>query len=74
MKNYCLKDSFPLSIIEQLVNPIVGHEAMSFLDEFSEYNQILMHLSDKEKTSFMTERVTYCYKVMPFGVKNAGAT
>ena len=44
------------------------------MDAFSGYNQILMHKDDQEKTSFITERGTYCYKVMPFGLKNAGAT
>ena len=33
-----------------------------------------MHKDDQEKTSFITDRGTYCYKVMPFGFKNAGAT
>ena len=33
-----------------------------------------MDPSDKEKTSFVTGQGTYCYQVMPFGLKNAGAT
>ena len=33
-----------------------------------------MHPEDQEKTSFMTSRGIYCYKVMPFGLKNAGST
>jgi len=47
---------------------------LSFLDAFSGYNQIKMHPMDEEKTAVMTERSCYCYKVMPFGQKNAGAT
>ncbi|XP_072062157.1 uncharacterized protein [Arachis hypogaea] len=38
------------------------------------YNQILMHPSDQDKTAFITDFGNYCYKVMPFGLKNAGAT
>ena len=44
------------------------------MDSFSGYNQIKMALEDMEKTSFIIPWRTYCYKVMPFGLKNAGAT
>jgi len=33
-----------------------------------------MKPEDEEHTSFMTDRGLYCYKVMPFGLKNTGAT
>ena len=44
------------------------------MDAFSGYNQIMTHPNDQERTAFITDRGTYCYKVMPFGLKNAGAT
>ncbi|RVW75441.1 Retrovirus-related Pol polyprotein from transposon 17.6 [Vitis vinifera] len=47
---------------------------LSFMDGFLGYNQILMALEDMEKTTFITEWGTYYYRVMPFGLKNAGAT
>ena len=68
------KDDFPLPHIDMLVDGTVGHSMLSFMDGFSGYNQILMALEDMEKTSFITELGTYCYRVMPFGLKNAGAT
>ena len=33
-----------------------------------------MTSEDREKTTFLTMWGTFCYKVMPFGLKNAGAT
>ena len=44
------------------------------MDAFSGYNQIRMHEDDQEKTSFVTSQGLFCYKVIPFGLKNAGAT
>ncbi|RVW97362.1 Retrovirus-related Pol polyprotein from transposon 17.6 [Vitis vinifera] len=57
-----------------LVDSTAGHSMLSFMDGFSGYSQILMAPEDMEKTSFITEWGTYCYRVMPFGLKNAGAT
>ena len=33
-----------------------------------------MNEEDQERTSFVTSQGLFCYKVMPFGLKNAGAT
>ena len=52
----------------------IGHELLSFMDTFSGYNQILMPPNDQEKTAFITKRGIFCYKVMPFDLKNTGAT
>nr|XP_016461196.1 PREDICTED: RNA-directed DNA polymerase homolog [Nicotiana tabacum] len=68
------KDSFPLPHIDQLIDTTAGHELLSFLDAYSGYNQILVEEDDQEKTTFITHRGTYCYRVMPFGWKNVGAT
>ena len=70
----CPKDSFPLPQIDLIVDATAGHELLSFMDAFSGYNQISMDPDDQEKTSFVTGQGTYCYRVMPFGLKNAGAT
>ena len=70
----CPKDSFPLPRIDQLVDSTTGHKLLTFMDTFSGYNQIKMAEEDQEKTSFIMSQGLYCYKVMPFGLKNARAT
>ena len=69
----CLKDSYPLPRIDTLVDSTARHELLSFMDAFSGYNQIKMNEEDQERTSFVTSQGLFCYKVMPFGLKNAGA-
>ncbi|GAU46907.1 hypothetical protein TSUD_299580 [Trifolium subterraneum] len=68
------KDDFPLPHIDMLVDNTAKFNVFSFMDGFSGYNQIKMAPGDMEKTSFITPWGTLCYKVMPFGLKNAGAT
>ena len=70
----CPKDSFPVPRIDQMVDATAGHELLSFMDAYSGYNQIPMYHRDEEHTAFITDRGLYCYKIMPFGLKNAGAT
>ncbi|RDY00497.1 hypothetical protein CR513_16327, partial [Mucuna pruriens] len=68
------KDNFSLPHIDLLVDITAQHSCYSFMIGFSGYNQIWMALEDKEKTTFITMWGTFCYKVMPFGLKNARAT
>ncbi|KAG9447669.1 hypothetical protein H6P81_013797 [Aristolochia fimbriata] len=70
----CPKDDFPLPITELMVDATTGHEALSFMDGSSGYNQIRMDPKDEELTAFRTPKGIFCYKVMPFGLKNVGAT
>jgi hypothetical protein len=48
-------DPYPLPFTDEVLNTIVGYEAYSFLDGYSEYHQIFITLEDKYKTSFVTD-------------------
>ena len=70
----CPKDSYPFPLVNVLVDSTAQHQLLSFMDTFLGYNQIRMDEADQEKTSFVTNQGLFCYKVMPFGLKNAGVT
>ena len=70
----CPKDEFPLPNIDLLVDSAAGSSMFSFMDGYSGYNQIYMATKDAEKTVFRTTIGNFYYTVMPFGLKNAGAT
>ncbi|XP_060200598.1 uncharacterized protein LOC132628857 [Lycium barbarum] len=74
LNNACPKDEFSLPIPDLMIDATTGYEAMSFMDGSFGYNQIRMAPKDEELTAFRTPKGIYCYKVMPFGLKNAGAT
>uniref|UniRef100_A0A2N9F9V4 Reverse transcriptase domain-containing protein n=1 Tax=Fagus sylvatica TaxID=28930 RepID=A0A2N9F9V4_FAGSY len=60
----CPKDPFPLPRIDQLVDSALGLARLSFLDTFQGYHQIPMSVADQEKTSLITPKGAYCYKIV----------
>jgi hypothetical protein len=74
LNKHCPKDPFPLPCIDQIIDSTAGCARLSFLDAYSGYNQIKLKKEDEEKTAFITLYGVFCYQVMSFGLKNAGAT
>ena len=69
LNNTCLKDSFFLPRIDQIVDSTSRNRMFSFLNAFSSYYQIPMFRPDKEKTTFITPHGLYCYNIMLFGLE-----
>jgi len=74
LNSACSKDSYPFPKIDRLVHRATAHRILSFWNAYSGYNQISMHSWDKEKMTFMTTDANYYYEVIPFDLKNVGAT
>jgi hypothetical protein len=74
LNKHCPNDPFPLPRIDQVVDSTAGSILLCFLDCYSGYHQIALHLDNEDKTTFITPHGIYCYKVMTFGLKNARAT
>jgi hypothetical protein len=74
LNKHYLGDPFPLPRIDQVVDSTAGSVQHCFLDCYSCYHQIALHPDDEDNTTFITPHGIYCYKVMTFGLKNAGAT
>jgi hypothetical protein len=74
LNKHCPKDPFPIPCIDQIIDSTAGCARLSFLDAYLGYNQIKLKKEDKEKTAFITPYGIFCYQVMPFSLKNTGAT
>ncbi|GKV19329.1 hypothetical protein SLEP1_g29608 [Rubroshorea leprosula] len=74
LNKVCPKDNYALPNIDELVDNSSGYEVLSFCDAYSGYNQIPLAEEDQDKTAFIAAGETYCYIVMPFGLKNAVLT
>jgi hypothetical protein len=57
-----------------VVDATTRYGAMSFMDESSGYKQIKMNEHDVMDTTFHIPKGNFYYTVMPFGLKNDGAT
>jgi len=56
-----------------MIDNTCGFKRISFMDGFSGYNQIKIYLDDEKHTSFWTPLGVFCYTIISFGLKNAGA-
>ena len=65
----CPKDCYPLPHIDQKIESLEGFRWKCFLDAYEGYHQICMEKEDEEKTSFHTDKGTYCYQNMSFVLK-----
>jgi hypothetical protein len=68
------KDNYPLPIIDEILDSLVGATVFSTLDATSGYYQVGIAEADKEKTAFAWKGGLYEFNRMPFGLCNAPAT
>ena len=65
-----------MPVVDQLVDAAAKHQILSFMDGHSGYNQIYIAEKDVPKIALWCPGAigTFEWVVMPFGLKNAGAT
>ncbi|GJQ98491.1 reverse transcriptase domain-containing protein [Tanacetum coccineum] len=68
------KDCYHLPEIDWKVESLSEFRLKCFLDAYKGYHQIQMAKEDEDKTIFFAGEGTFCYRKMPFGLKNDGAT
>ena len=67
------KDHFPLPFIDEMLEWLAKHSYFCYLDVYSGYHHISIHLDDQNKTTFTCTYDTFAYRRMSFGLYNAPA-
>lgn len=65
----CKKYSYPFPLIDKLMYNSEAYKLLSFMDAYSDYNQILMNEKERGKTTFMMKHTNYRYNIMNVGLK-----
>ena len=68
------KDHFPLPFIDEMLERLAKHSYFCYLDGYSGYHQVPIHLDDQNKTTFTYPYGTFAYRRMSFGLCNAPAS
>jgi hypothetical protein len=65
------KDYFPLPFIDKMLERLANHSIFCYLDGYSGYHQIPIHLDDQSKTTFTCPYGTFAYMRMSIGLCNS---
>lgn len=66
-----IADKFPLPRIDDILDNLGRAKYFSILDLFSGFHQVPLHVDSRDITSFSTDRGSYRWKVLPFGLNIA---
>ena len=68
------KNTYPLPLIDELIENMKGANFFTKINLKSGYHQIPIESTDVWKTAFKTKKILFEWLVMPFGLTNAPAT